>query len=52
MRVVLDTNILVSAAIKRQSNPGTAALLVERHGVLLKSTAFRGCGAATSRRAH
>lgn len=37
MRVVLDTNVLVSAALKRQSNPGTAALLVERHGVLLKS---------------
>jgi uncharacterized protein len=37
MRVVLDTNVLVSAAIKRRSNPGTAALLVERGGVLLKS---------------
>jgi uncharacterized protein len=37
MRVVLDTNVLVSAAIKRQSNPGMAALLVERDGVLLKS---------------
>lgn len=37
MRIVLDTNVLVSAALKRQSTPGMAALLVERAGVLLKS---------------
>jgi predicted nucleic acid-binding protein len=30
MRVVVDTNVLVSAALKRQSTPGMAALLVER----------------------
>ena len=39
MRAVLDTIVLVSAAIKRQSNPGMVALLVERQGVLLKSLA-------------
>jgi len=39
MRVVLDTNVLVSAALKQQSNPGVAALIAERHGVLLKSVA-------------
>jgi putative PIN family toxin of toxin-antitoxin system len=37
MRVVVDTNVLVSAALKRQSMPGMAALLVERRGGLLKS---------------
>jgi putative PIN family toxin of toxin-antitoxin system len=39
MRVVVDTNVLVSAALKRQSTPGMAALLVERRGGLLKSLA-------------
>jgi uncharacterized protein len=39
MRVVLDTNVLVSAALKQQSTPGTAALVVERRGTLLKSLA-------------
>jgi uncharacterized protein len=39
MRVVLDTNVLVSAALKRQSMPGMAALAVERRGGLLKSLA-------------
>jgi len=39
MRVVLDTNVLVSAALKQQSMPGMAALLVERRGGLLKSLA-------------
>jgi putative PIN family toxin of toxin-antitoxin system len=39
MRVVLDTNVLVSAALKQQSTPGMAVLLVERHHVLLKSPA-------------
>jgi putative PIN family toxin of toxin-antitoxin system len=39
MRIVLDTNVLVSAALKRQSMPGMAALVVERRGSLLKSPA-------------
>jgi putative PIN family toxin of toxin-antitoxin system len=42
MRVVLDTNVLVSAALKQQSTPGMAVLLVERHHVLLKSPATEG----------
>jgi putative PIN family toxin of toxin-antitoxin system len=39
MRIVLDTNVLISAALKRISTPGMAALVVERRGVLLKSIA-------------
>jgi uncharacterized protein len=39
MRVVLDTNVLVSAALKQNSTPATAARVVEQHGVLLKSLA-------------
>jgi putative PIN family toxin of toxin-antitoxin system len=39
MRVVLDTNVLVTAALKQKSMPGMAALLVERRGGLLKSLA-------------
>jgi len=39
MRVVVDTNVLVSAGLKQQSMPGMAALLVERRGGLLKSLA-------------
>ena len=39
MRVVVDTNVLVSAALKQQSMPGMTALLVERRGGLLKSLA-------------
>jgi putative PIN family toxin of toxin-antitoxin system len=39
MRVVLDTNVLVSAALKRQSAPGVAAHLLERRGGLIKSLA-------------
>jgi predicted nucleic acid-binding protein len=39
MRVVLDTNVLVSAALKQRSMPGMAALLVVRRGGLLKSLA-------------
>jgi uncharacterized protein len=39
MRVVLDTNVLVSAALKHESTPGMAALVVERGGGLLKSLA-------------
>lgn len=37
MRVVLDTNVLVSAALKRHSAPAFAAYIVERHGRVLKS---------------
>ena len=37
MRIVLDTNVLVSAALKRNSMPGMAVHLVERSGGLLKS---------------
>jgi len=39
MRVVLDTNVLVSAALKQQSTPALAAHLVEEQGALLKSGA-------------
>jgi uncharacterized protein len=39
MRVVLDTSVLVSAALKQKSMPGMAALLVQRRGGLLKSLA-------------
>ena len=39
MRIVVDTNVLVSAALKQQSMPGMVALLVERRGGLLKSLA-------------
>ena len=37
MRVVLDTNVLVSAALKQKPMPGMAALVVERRGGLIKS---------------
>jgi putative PIN family toxin of toxin-antitoxin system len=39
MRIVLDTNVFISAALKRISMPGMAALVVERRGVMLKSLA-------------
>ena len=39
MRVVVDTNVFVSAALKAQSLPAVAMYLVERRCVLLKSTA-------------
>jgi putative PIN family toxin of toxin-antitoxin system len=39
MRVVLDTNVLVSAALKRNSTPGIAVHAVERRAGLLKSLA-------------
>ena len=38
MRVVVDTNVFVSAALKEQSFPGMAARIVAAHGRLLKST--------------
>jgi uncharacterized protein len=39
MRIVLDTNVLVSAALKRTSTPGLAAVAVERQAGALKSAA-------------
>ncbi|HEY1795747.1 MAG TPA: hypothetical protein VGG57_06480 [Stellaceae bacterium] len=39
MRVVLDTDVLVSAALKRQSTPGSAVHIVEFHHNLLKTLA-------------
>ena len=38
MRVVVDTNVFVSAALKDQSLPAMVAKLVEQRGGLLKST--------------
>jgi uncharacterized protein len=38
MRVVLDTNVLVSAALKQDSTPASAVRLVEQHDILLKSS--------------
>ena len=39
MRVVVDTNVFVSAALKNTSMPALAVRVVERHGILLKSSA-------------
>ena len=39
MRVVVDTNVLISAALKENSLPALAVYLVERRGLLLKSAA-------------
>jgi uncharacterized protein len=38
MRVVVDTNVFISAALKEKSLPGTAAHIVAKSGLLLKST--------------
>ena len=38
MRVIVDTNVIVSAALKEKSLPGMALHLVAESGVLLKST--------------
>src|SRR5207247_1234341 len=38
MRVVVDTNVFVSAALKEKSLPGMAAHIVAESGLLLKST--------------
>jgi uncharacterized protein len=38
MRVVVDTNVFISAALKENSPPGTAAHLAAANHVLLKST--------------
>jgi putative PIN family toxin of toxin-antitoxin system len=39
MRVVVDTNVFVSAALKQTSIPALGVRAVERHDVLLKSLA-------------
>lgn len=39
MRVVLDTNVLVSAALKRNSTPAAAVRTAQKCGVLLRSRA-------------
>jgi putative PIN family toxin of toxin-antitoxin system len=39
MRIVVDTNIFVSAALKDKSLPAIAARLATQQGILLKSTA-------------
>ena len=39
MRVVIDTNVFVSAVLKDKSLPAVAVHLVAQRGVLLKSTA-------------
>jgi predicted nucleic acid-binding protein len=38
MRVVVDTNVFISATLKEKSLPGTAVHLVAKGGLLLKST--------------
>ena len=38
MRVVVDTNVFVSAALKEKSIPGVAVHTVAESGILLKST--------------
>jgi uncharacterized protein len=37
MRIVVDTNVFVSAALKEKSLPGTAVQIVAESGLLLKS---------------
>jgi len=39
MRVVIDTNVLISAALKDQSMPALAVHMVQRQGTFLKSPA-------------
>jgi predicted nucleic acid-binding protein len=39
MRIVLDTNVLVSAALKQKSTPGLAVHRVQKQATLLKSSA-------------
>jgi predicted nucleic acid-binding protein len=39
MRIVVDTNVLVSAALKDQSLPALAMHVIEQCGTLLKSAA-------------
>lgn len=42
MRVVVDTNVFVSAALKDKSFPALALYVVAQRGTLLKSTATEG----------
>src|SRR3954447_10653932 len=42
MRVVVDTNVFVSAALKDKSFPALALHIIEQRGTLLKSTATEG----------
>lgn len=42
MRVVVDTNVFVSAALKDKSLPALALRVVEQRGTLLKSAATEG----------
>ena len=42
MRVVVDTNVFVSAALKDKSFPALALHVVAQRGTLLKSTATEG----------
>ena len=37
MRIVVETNVFVSAALKEKSVPGTAVRIVAESGLLLKS---------------
>jgi putative PIN family toxin of toxin-antitoxin system len=39
MRIVVDTNVLISAALKDKSVPASAAHLVQQRHILLKSSA-------------
>lgn len=39
MRIVVDTNVFISAALKDKSLPAMAVHLIEQRGILLKSTA-------------
>ena len=39
MRLVIDTNIIVSAALKQVSRPASVLRWIDRHGDLLKSVA-------------
>ncbi|HUN50957.1 MAG TPA: hypothetical protein VMU42_07565 [Candidatus Sulfotelmatobacter sp.] len=52
MRVVVDTNVFVSAALKDASLPALSVRLVEQRGIFLKSrdrtAAFRGSGTAAA----
>lgn len=42
MRVVVDTNVLISAVLKQTSTPAVAVRLALRHGRLLALDPFRG----------
>jgi len=52
MRLVVDTNVLVSAALKQASRPASVVRWVSRHGGLLKSAATEAQALAVLRRPH